>query len=99
MLSYHLINLPIDVTVAKEIVEKGAVEEGCLVLLEKKNAAKHGKTVFFTEKCFSSLFFSVPDCGHYQGLIEKGFARQHGPRLPACGLLEAHCAQRQGSKV
>ena len=33
----NIINLPIDVTVAKEIVEKRVVEEeGCLVLLGKK---------------------------------------------------------------
>ena len=33
----NIVNLPIDVTVAKEVVEKWVIEEeGCLVLLEKK---------------------------------------------------------------
>ena len=31
-----IINLPIDVMVAKEVVEKQVIEEGCLVLLRKK---------------------------------------------------------------
>ena len=45
------------------------------------------------EECFSSMFFSVPDCGsQYQGLIERGFACRHVDCL-------THCAQRQGSKV
>ena len=29
----NIINLPIDITVANEVVEKRVVEEGCLVLL------------------------------------------------------------------
>ena len=34
----NIVNLPIDVMVAKEVVEKRVIEEeeGCLVLLEKK---------------------------------------------------------------
>ena len=58
MLSYHLINLPIDVTVAKEIVEKGAVEEGCLVLLEKK-MPRNTEKQFSLQKSVSVRCFSL----------------------------------------
>ena len=40
-------------------MEKRVVEEGCLVLLGKKTAAKHRRTVFFEKGasvCCSSLY-------------------------------------------
>ena len=96
----NIINLSIDVTVAKEVVEKWVlvVEEGCLVLLEK-NCCETRKNSFpkkgISVRC-SSLY---SDCGQYQGLMEKCFARQLGLRLPACGLpYSLHSAARQQGK-
>ena len=55
----NIINMPIDVTVAKEVVGKRVAEgEGCLVLLGKI-CCEHGRTVFLKKDisvCRSSLY-------------------------------------------
>ena len=62
-------NLPIDVTVAKEIVEQRVVEEeGCLVLLEKKQKncreTRKNSNVFSFKKGVSvRCSLHVSDCG------------------------------------
>ena len=71
----NIINLPIDVTVTREVMEKRVVEEGCLVLPEKKLSRNTEEEQFSFKKGVSS------NCGQYQG-----FAQQPGLRLPACGL-------------
>ena len=59
----NIINLPIDVTVTKEVVEKRVVEEeGCLVLLRKKTATKHGRRTVFLKKgdsVYCSSLYSI----------------------------------------
>ena len=74
---------------AKEVVEKQVVEEGCLVLFRKNCRGTRKKNSFPLKRCFSLLFFSVFNCGQYQGLIEKGSALQPRLCLPACGLPDA----------
>ena len=53
------INLPIDVTVAKEVVEKQVVgEEGCLVLLRKK-LPRNTEEQFSLRKVFNFVVLCI----------------------------------------